>query len=93
MLKTVYPNPASNVVSLEFNDSKSADNIPFQINLYSEKSTKAVKSLSFEQARALDSYKLNKKIEMDVSSLPRGTYYIPDEKSKLSVQKERIILE
>lgn len=33
---------------------------------------------------------------MDVSSLPRGTYYIhiiPDEKSKLSVQKERIILE
>lgn len=96
MLKTVYPNPASNVVALEFNDSKSAGNIPFQINLYSEKSTKAVKSLSFEQARALDSYKLNKKIEMDVSSLPRGTYYIhiiPDEKSKLAVQKERIILE
>jgi hypothetical protein len=55
MLKTVYPNPASNVVSLEFNDSKSADNIPFQINLYSEKSTKAVKILSFEQARTLDS--------------------------------------
>ncbi|MHA4740606.1 T9SS type A sorting domain-containing protein [Dyadobacter sp. MSC1_007] len=96
LLKTIYPNPASNVVSLEFNDSKSDNTIPFQVNLYSEKSTKAIKSISSEQASVLRSFKSNKKIEMDVSGLPRGTYFIhivPDEKSKLSVQKERIILE
>lgn len=52
--------------------------------------------MSPEEIDALESFKANKKIEMDVRSFPRGIYYIhivPDGKLKLAVQKTRIILE
>lgn len=96
MLKTVYPNPATNLLSLEFNGSESSNTIPFGVILYSERSMKAIKRLSPEEIGGLESFKANRKIEMDVRSFPRGIYYIhivPDGKSKLAVQKTRIILE
>jgi hypothetical protein len=96
MLKTIYPNPASNVLSLEFSDDRHSNSIPFQVSLFSEKSTKAIVSMSADEISILESYKASQKIEMDVSKLPRVTYYIhiiTDEKSKLPVRKERIILE
>ncbi|TLV02476.1 T9SS type A sorting domain-containing protein [Dyadobacter luticola] len=96
MLKTIYPNPASNLLSLEFADTESANSIPFQVVLYSEKSGEEIKNISADELSRLESYKANHKIEMDVSKFPRGTYYIhviSDEKSKLPVRKERIILE
>jgi len=88
--------PATNLLSLEFNGSESPNTIPFEVILYSEKSMKAIKRMSPEEIDALESFKANKKIEMDVRSFPRGIYYIhivPGGKLKLAVQKTRIILE
>ena len=61
MLKTVYPNPATNLLSLEFNDNESPNTIPFEVILYSEKSMKAIKRMSPEEIDALESFKANKK--------------------------------
>lgn len=96
MLKMVYPNPATNLLSLEFHHSESSDNIPFEVILYSERSLEAIKRLTPEEIDSLGSFKANQKIEMDVGNLPRGTYYIhivSDGKSKLPVEKRRVILE
>lgn len=96
LLRTVYPNPVTNLLTLEFNTSKSPYTIPFEVILYSEKSMKAVKHLTQEEVNSLESFKTNHGIEMDVANLPRGVYYlhtIPDKKSKLAIQRTKIILE
>lgn len=96
LLRTVYPNPVTNLLTLEFNTSKSSYSIPFEVILYSEKSMKAVKHLTQEEVNSLESFKTNHSIEMDVADLPRGIYYlhtIPDKKSKLAIQKTKIIIE
>lgn len=96
MLQMVYPNPATNILSLEFNNSEPSKTIPFEVILYSKKSMKAIKRLSSEEIDALESFNANQKIEMNVGNLPRGTYFlhiVPDGKSKMPVQKTRIVLE
>ncbi|SHM79382.1 hypothetical protein SAMN04488057_103347 [Cyclobacterium lianum] len=96
LLRTVYPNPVTNLLTLEFNTSKSSYSIPFEVILYSEKTMEAVIHLTQEEVNSLESFKTNHGIEMDVADLPRGIYYlhtIPDKKSKLAIQKTKIILE
>lgn len=95
-LKTVYPNPATDLLSIEFERDVSSHIVSFDLILYSEKSMEAVKRLAHEDLVALDSFHTNQKLEIDVKNLPRGVYYIhliPDPKSNLPVQKVRVVLE
>jgi len=95
-LKTVYPNPATDLLSIEFEGDVSSHMVSFDLILYSEKSMEAVKRLVYEDLVAMNSFHTNQKLEIDVKNLPRGVYYIhliPDPKSNLSVQKVRVVLE
>jgi hypothetical protein len=95
-LKTVYPNPATDVLSFEFRGDGSSNTVSYELILFSEKSMKAVKRMSSDEILASESFKASQKLEMNVGYLPRGVYYIhivPDSRSNLAVQKKRIILE
>jgi Secretion system C-terminal sorting domain len=83
----VFPNPASNVVKIEFENPDKLESIPDLIELYDEKKQKKSKSMDISK---------NKKglIEMDVSDLPRGTYYLKMTYEKKSeVETIRVILQ
>ncbi|GMQ28231.1 hypothetical protein [Algoriphagus confluentis] len=95
-LKTVYPNPATNLLSIEFEGDMSSEIVSFDLILYSEKSMEPVKRLVYENPVAMDSFGTNQKLEIDVKNFPRGVYYlhlIPNPNSKLPVQKVRVVLE
>ncbi|MFT4032995.1 MAG: T9SS type A sorting domain-containing protein [Siphonobacter sp.] len=71
-LRLVYPNPATDVVSLNF-DEKSVK-LPEEIIVYDELSQKAVYSLPYEKLVAsLDN---DNTLTIPVKDFPRGTYYV-----------------
>ena|GEM_PF-4623614 len=95
-LKSVYPNPATDMLSLEFRGDIPTSNIPFELLLFSDKSMNTVRRLSPNEIKASVSFQINQKLEMDVRNLPRGVYIlhiVPNSKSNLPIQTHRIILE
>ena len=95
-LKAIYPNPATDILSLEFKGDGTSNTTPYELVLFSEKSMNEVKRLSSNEILANASFLINQKLEMDVRNLPRGVYIlhiVPNSKSNFPVQKHRIILE
>jgi hypothetical protein len=91
-----YPNPATDVLTLEFKSTEVKESLPASIELYSESSTKSVKSVSVQDIAKNNAFKDGNKIELRVADLPRGIYYLhvkPNEKQKQEVQKMRIRLD
>jgi hypothetical protein len=88
------PNPAKNNLTLQLNTYQSLKEMPSQIELYPENSTKAVKIVSTDDLKK--SFTNSDQLDLDVSNLARGVYYlhiIPKAESKQSTQRIRIILE
>ena len=88
----VYPNPATDVISVDFESETAETALPKEIILYNEKSA-IVRSIanSDKFASAITS----KKSQIDVANLPRGTYYlyvIPTKDSGQKTEVKRIIL-
>ena len=89
----IYPNPAKDMISVDF-ESESADkSLPGEIRLYNEKSD-VVRAVS--GASTFPATRSTRKTQMEVGSLPRGTYYLhvfPAKDSGQKAEVKRIVLE
>lgn len=91
-----YPNPAKNTITLQFKGTDSLDQLPEEVKLFSEKSGASVITISVVDYFNRKAFKEGNKIEVDVASLPRGTYYLhvyPNGKSGAELQRIRMMLE
>src|SRR5690606_22804375 len=92
-----YPNPATNELTIQFSDISDAELLPKAVYLYHESSTIPKKQANVKEVYDKNGLLEGNKLIWDVSSLPRGTYYlhvVPSEKSdKKGIEKLRIILE
>nr|WP_295924889.1 hypothetical protein [uncultured Dyadobacter sp.] len=88
----VYPNPASDFVTLSFEKIEAGSDLPAVMDLYAEKEGKKMKSFSRESLKVKD----GKSVEFNVADLPRGTYYLHvfDERWNIKEPvKVRLVLE
>lgn len=88
----VYPNPATNIISVDFESETAETELPKEILLFNEKST-LVRSISNSGATAGEI--ASKKTQFDVATLPRGTYYvyvIPTKDSGRKTEVKRVVL-
>ncbi|WP_342088070.1 M43 family zinc metalloprotease [Dyadobacter sp. OTU695] len=88
---TVFPNPANDYITIDFDHIESAESLPDEIVLLSEKSTKAVKSVNVQSVYKNNGLKNGKQIEINVKELPRGTYYLHVKNSRLKDKELEII--
>jgi bacillolysin len=91
----VFPNPASDFVTVQVEHPESLDAMPEELVLYSEKSGGAVRSVSVREVFEKKAFKDGNKIEINVKDLPRGTYYlhvIPGKASSQKTERIRILL-
>ncbi|MCE7059284.1 T9SS type A sorting domain-containing protein [Dyadobacter sp. CY343] len=92
----VYPNPAKDLVTIEFEHAESLHALPEQIHLYSGHSTVPVRSVSIREVFENRGFQDGDKIAFRVSDLPRGIYYvhiIPGKNSGQKPEQIRIVLE
>lgn len=92
----VTPNPATTEFQVEFDHVDYLEALPEQIDLFSEKSTKAVRSVKVKDTFDKKAFKNNNAIDFDVKDLPRGTYYlhvIDSKKKDKEVEAIRVVLE
>ncbi|WP_342088073.1 trypsin-like peptidase domain-containing protein [Dyadobacter sp. OTU695] len=88
---TVFPNPAKDHITIEFDHIESAESLPDEIILFSEKSTNPVKNVDVQSLYQHNGLKNGKQIEIDAKALPRGTYYLHIKNSRLKENKVDII--
>ncbi|TAG24623.1 MAG: hypothetical protein EAZ32_19885 [Cytophagia bacterium] len=93
----VFPNPAKNVVSVEFENPELLESIPDLIEIQDEKSQKIVKSSNVKAIKDKNrgNPKSYERIDFEVTDLPRGTYYVQvtfDQRSEKNKTAYRIIL-
>lgn len=72
---SVYPNPASETVYLEFEKVETPYLLPDRIELFSERSEK-IKSLSPKESNSLDKLRADRKMEINVRGLSKGVYHL-----------------
>lgn len=90
----MYPNPASEMVSLKFDNTESVDGLPEDVSIYSENAGKLVRQVSIKSAFDQKQIKGNV-LPINVGDLPRGTYYMhvkPNKKNKKETDKIRLVL-
>ncbi len=91
----IYPNPASDVISIEFDETNEAEQLPDKIELFSEESTRPLKSVNIQEIYQQKSFK-GRSVEIQVKELSRGTYYLHvnnSRRKKKEVDSIRIILQ
>ncbi|MDQ6482590.1 M43 family zinc metalloprotease [Dyadobacter sp. LHD-138] len=88
---TVFPNPAKDYITVEFDQIESAESMPDEIVLLSEKSTKPVMNIDVQALYQRNGLKNGKQVEIDAKALPRGTYYLHIKNSRLKENKVDII--
>lgn len=72
----IAPNPVTTKFRVEFDYVDYWEALPEQLELFSEKSTKAIRSVEVREVFENKSFKNNNAIEFDVKDLPRGIYYL-----------------
>lgn len=90
-----YPNPAKDKITLEFDNPAVFTRLVNKVELYPEKSAKPVHSVVIREVFNGMGFRDGNKLDLDVSGLPRGTYYlhvIRTDKSKEIVEKLKFIL-
>lgn len=97
---TVYPNPASDYMTIEFEDSKETKNYPEQFDLIEESaygSGQPVKTLDVREESTKQIAKNTRQLTINVKDLPRGRYILRVIKEKEQKDKQvdviRILLE
>ncbi|MET7259390.1 S8 family serine peptidase [Dyadobacter fermentans] len=91
-----YPNPAKEKITLEFGNPAMLAVMSTKVELYPEKSAKPVHSMLIKDLFDDKGFREGNKLDLDVSKLPRGTYYLHvrrQDHSKEIVEKLRFILE
>lgn len=88
---TVYPNPAKDFITVDFDKIESVESLPDEIVLMSEKSTKPVKNIDVQALYQRNGLKNGKQVEIDAKALPRGTYYLHIKNSRLKENKVDVI--
>ncbi|MCF2486896.1 T9SS type A sorting domain-containing protein [Dyadobacter sp. CY347] len=88
----IYPNPANDFIYISFENNAENDPLPEMIKLFSEASTKEVKSVSAAEFVITDDLNNKKTIAITVSDLPRGTYYLQIVHDKTAGENVRIVL-
>ncbi|KQS30862.1 hypothetical protein ASG33_10845 [Dyadobacter sp. Leaf189] len=84
----VYPNPASNVLTVEFSRTDQKELMPDAIYLFSDKSSTPALTMDVASEGARKNI-VNNKVEIDVSKFERGTYFVHLVKGK-KVEKRRV---
>ncbi len=88
----VYPNPATNVINVDFESETAETELPKEILLFNEKST-LVRSIANSGDTA--SVIAARRTQFDVATLPRGTYYvyvIPTKDSGRKTEVKRVVI-
>lgn len=88
---TVFPNPAKDYITIDFDQIESANSLPDEIVLLSEKTTQAVKSIDVQSLYLRKGLKNGKQIEIEAKDLPRGIYYLHIKNSRLEEKKLDVI--
>lgn len=88
----IYPNPAKDFIYITFENKVENDVLPEMVKLFSEASTKEVKSVSAEEFVVTDDLNDKKTISITVSDLPRGTYYLQIIHNKKAGENVRVVL-
>jgi len=88
---TVYPNPAKDYITVDFDKIESAESLPDEIVLLSEKSTNPVTNVDVQALYQRKGLKNDKQVEIDAKALPRGTYYLHIKNSRLKENKVDIV--
>jgi hypothetical protein len=91
----MYPNPSSDQVQIEFDRTDVADLLPERLTIFSEKTSKPVKTVSIKDVFDRKAFREGNKLDVDVRDLPRGVYYFhltsPKQKPG-EVDRVRIVL-
>jgi len=93
---TVYPNPAKDHVTVEFESVTDAEALPDEITLVSEASGGTVRTVNVQETFSRKTFKNGNQIRFDVKDLPRGRYYVQVKNSRRKdkeVEVIRILLE
>lgn len=91
-----YPNPATDVLTLEFENTERLETLPGKIKLISEKTQEVVRLVDVVDIFSKKLFSSGNKVELRVADLPRGTYYIhsiPQDNSGQEKKSFRIMLE
>ncbi len=72
----VYPNPAKDVLTIEFEDTIEEKSFPEKFELFNEKSAKNVLAVDASSTTKQKELKGTKRLLIDVSVLPRGKYIL-----------------
>jgi hypothetical protein len=89
--RMAYPNPASDQVTLEFEDAQMAEELLTTVTLLDDKG-KYWKKFDGKEAKNKDYFKHSKGITFDVKDVAKGTYFIQIKLAN-NVYKERLIIE
>ncbi|PSL23864.1 trypsin-like peptidase domain-containing protein [Dyadobacter jiangsuensis] len=88
---SVFPNPAKDYITVEFGQIESAESLPDEIVLLSEKSTTPVENIDVQTLYQRNGLKNGKQVEIDAKALPRGTYYLHIKNSRLQEKKVDVV--
>ncbi|WP_461117878.1 hypothetical protein [Spirosoma jeollabukense] len=92
----IYPNPAKNYLSVEFEKAEQAESLPDRLELFREHATKPIQSIDVQDAYRSKALKQGNILEFTVKELPRGTYYlhvVNSRRKDKSTDSIRILLE
>ncbi|UON82966.1 T9SS type A sorting domain-containing protein [Dyadobacter chenwenxiniae] len=88
----IYPNPANDFVYITFENKAEVNALPENIKIFSEASSKEVKSISANEFVLTKDLNDKQTISIPVNDLPRGTYYLQLMTATKSPDKVRILL-
>lgn len=86
---SVFPNPASNSINIEFPKGISLQELPESLQLYKEASSKPIKSIYLRNLDITSSSSDYDKVIIDISEIPSGVYFLHLNTSKSEYNTNR----
>ncbi len=73
---TIYPNPAKDYITIEFEKPVNVEGLPDEIVLYSDKSTIALQTINVQELFSQKAFINDNQIQINAKNMPRGWYYL-----------------